>query len=263
MLETEPVVKKRKRWPYIVAGATGSAVLALFIAGYVMSRRLEPFIKEQAILYLSERFECDVQLAALRIKLPKMSPVKTMLTHGRGVMARVEGEGISMRYKDADLPRLFAIRKFTFDVDLGGLLDDVKVINWVHLDGMEINIPPKGERRPITGSSTPKSESGSGSPKVLIQKVEIRNAKLNILPKDRSKVPLDFDLQQVILTADGDGRAMKYDASLTNPKPPGQIHAVGTFGPWVASDPSDTPLTGDYRFSAMPTSACLRASRGF
>ena len=37
---------------------------------------------------------------------------------------------------------------------------------------------------------------------------------------------------------------MDYDAQLTNPKPPGQIHAVGAFGPWVADDPSDTPPKG-------------------
>ena len=41
---------------------------------------------------------------------------------------------------------------------------------------------------------------------------------------------------------------MKYDADLTNPKPPGQIHSVGTFGPWVADEPSATPLKGDYEF---------------
>jgi hypothetical protein len=42
---------------------------------------------------------------------------------------------------------------------------------------------------------------------------------------------------------------MDYEAQLTNPKPPGQIHAVGAFGPWVANDPSDTPLNGKYTFS--------------
>jgi len=41
---------------------------------------------------------------------------------------------------------------------------------------------------------------------------------------------------------------MKYDASLTNPKPPGKIHATGTFGPWRAGEPDETPITGDYLF---------------
>ena len=32
------------------------------------------------------------------------------------------------------------------------------------------------------------------------------------------------------------------------PKPPGQIHSVGSFGPWSADEPGDTPLAGDYTF---------------
>ena len=39
---------------------------------------------------------------------------------------------------------------------------------------------------------------------------------------------------------------MKYDAALRNPKPPGDIHSVGTFGPWVTEEPGDTPLSGNY-----------------
>jgi hypothetical protein len=42
--------------------------------------------------------------------------------------------------------------------------------------------------------------------------------------------------------------AMRYDASLTNAKPPGKIHATGTFGPWSADEPGDTPVTGKYVF---------------
>jgi hypothetical protein len=41
---------------------------------------------------------------------------------------------------------------------------------------------------------------------------------------------------------------MRYEASLTNPKPPGQIHSTGEFGPWAADEPGDTPLKGDYTF---------------
>jgi AsmA-like C-terminal region len=41
---------------------------------------------------------------------------------------------------------------------------------------------------------------------------------------------------------------MKYDAALANAKPPGEIHSTGTFGPWVAREPGDSPIDGDYRF---------------
>ena len=41
---------------------------------------------------------------------------------------------------------------------------------------------------------------------------------------------------------------MLYNAALTNPRPPGAIHAVGSFGPWNAEEPGDTPLSGNYTF---------------
>jgi hypothetical protein len=41
---------------------------------------------------------------------------------------------------------------------------------------------------------------------------------------------------------------MSYEASLTNAKPPGEILSKGKFGPWVATEPGDTPLAGEYTF---------------
>src|SRR6185436_5528650 len=60
--------------------------------------------------------------------------------------------------------------------------------------------------------------------------------------------PLRFDLHKVRLLSAGRNVAMKYTASLTNPKPPGEIDSEGNFGPWAATEPGDTPLDGDYVF---------------
>jgi hypothetical protein len=240
--------KRRKRWLYAIGGITATIIIALVVAASILARRFEPFLRDQAVAYLSERFHSHVELASLKVRLPKFSPLNVLLRHGRGTSARVEGTGISMRYRDApELSYLFKIEKFDFAVDLGSLFEDQTIVNHVDVDGMEINIPPKEDRRPMGGASSGKANQGK-SPNVLFREVRIHNGKLKILPKDQSKVPLSFDLQQVTLRSAGMGRAMKYDASLTNPRPPGQIHSVGEFGPWVADDPGDTPLKGDYTF---------------
>ena len=44
----------------------------------------------------------------------------------------------------------------------------------------------------------------------------------------------------------GSGHAIQ--CRLTNPELPGDIHAVGSFGPWNIEGPGDTPLSGDYTF---------------
>ncbi len=228
--------------------------VGLFVAGLVLARRFEPYIRQQAIDYLSRRFNSQVELAALRVKLPNISPVRLALRGGKGALARVEGEGISLRYLGRrDIPPMFKMRKFQFDVDLGTLFGSTKIVPEVRLQGMEISIPPKGERPEMNSGGPNQNQAASASsekaPSVLIEEVFIDDARLTILPKDPSKVPLRFDIHRVRLDSAGPGVAMKYDAALTNPKPPGEIRSQGVFGPWVTTEPGDTPLKGDYIFA--------------
>ena len=134
------------------------------------------------------------------------------------------------------------MKKFAFEVDLGTVFDDTKVVPLVTLEGMEITIPPKVERPEYDGRG-----NGPG-PDVIVEEVIISNAMLTILPKDKKKTPLQFDIHRLHLASVGKGVAMKYDASLTNAKPPGEILSNGNLGPWIAGEPGDTPLDGRYNF---------------
>jgi hypothetical protein len=137
---------------------------------------------------------------------------------------------------------MFVMKRFTFEVDLGTLFDTPKIVHAVTIDGMEINIPPKGQR-PHFDSDEDHSHTG-----VLIEDVLITNSTLTILPKEKDKTPLQFDLHRVHLQSAGKDVAMKYDATLKNAKPPGEIRSTGTFGPWAAVEPGNTPLSGEYDF---------------
>ena len=241
-------MNRKRKWLIGIAAATILGIVTLFVTASVLARRFEPYIREQAISYLRQRFDSNVELAALRVYFPKTSPLRLLLTKGRGALVRVEGEGISLRHKGRrDVPPMFAMKKFRFEVDLGTLFDKPKTVPLVLLEGMEISIPPKGERPNLRGDSSPERHSVSQT-WVLIKEVIIRDAKLVILPKDRKKVPLEFAIHDLRLNSTGMGVAMQYDAALTNPKPPGAIHSVGSFGPWNAEEPGDTPLSGDYKF---------------
>jgi hypothetical protein len=249
--ENVQLTKRKRRWLIGIGVGVVASIAGLAIAASILSRRFEPFIRDQALQYLRQRFDAEVDLAALRIHMPKMSPLKVLLRRGRGASARVEGEGISIRRhgSSGDAP-LFAMKKFSFDVDLGTLLSDSKTIELVSINGMEINIPPKGERHSITkpidpGAQMPQQNSAST---VLFREILIQDATLRILPKDRTKKPLKFDIHSLKLESDAPGTPMKYQASLTNPKPPGEIKSYGSFGPWTTSEPGDTPLKGDYTF---------------
>jgi hypothetical protein len=245
--------KRKKR---LLIGLATFALLGfvlLLIAGSILAKRFEPYIRDQAILYLQRRFDSKVELAALRVRMPQTSSLRLLLSRGRGAVVRVDGEGLSLRYKGrTDLPPMFVMKQFGFEVDLGTLFDTPKIVRLVTLDGMEINIPPKDHRPKLglTDRRDAKAEARDASSKtgVIIEKVIVRNSNLTILPKEQDKVPLQWALHRVQLESAGVGSAMKYDAELTNAKPPGQIVSQGNFGPWVADEPGDTALEGAYTF---------------
>jgi len=239
------VSRTKKRWLIGIGSAAAFIIVALLIAAAVLAKRLEPYVRQQAIEYLQKRFNGDVQIAALHLHLPNTSPLRLMMTGGRGALGLVDGNDIVIRQRGQQSP-LFAMKKFSFDVDLGTLLKSPKHVPNVTLDGMEINVPPKGQRPDLGGSDSGKSDTGGSS--VIIDHVIVNNARLTLLPKESSKQPLRFDIARLHLDSAGLNTAMKYNAELTNPKPPGQIHSTGVFGPWSTGEPGDTPLKGEYRF---------------
>ena len=235
-----------------VAGFGAAAIvvlIGLLIAGSIMSRRIEPYIRQQAEQYLRDRFQADVQIASLRVHLPRLSPLRMLFTRGRGTVAAVEGEGIVMRMRGRpDAPPLFSIQKFITGINVGALFDTPKHVPVVTITGLEINIPPKEERSApdsAESASEPADDTGSS---VIIDRVDLKKATLVMLPRDKTKKPLHFAIHDVKLESAGPGVAMKYDCLLTNPKPPGEIHSFGSFGPWNSTEPGDTPLSGDYTF---------------
>jgi len=199
---------------------------------------------------LSQRFDSDVQLQSLHIHVPQISPLRLLLgRRGRG-SARIEGDGLSLWKRGQPGAPLFSIRNFSADFDLDSLFQKPVVVSHVSVDGMEIAVPPRPARSPIAKAKAvpPTPGQTTSSPAVIVQRVNIQHAELALLPKDPQKLPLRFDIQRLRLESAGAGASMKYDALMTNAKPPGKIHSAGAFGPWQASDPGETPITGEYLF---------------
>lgn len=239
---------KRRKVLYVI-GVSAAAVLAgLWIAASIIARRFEPYIRQQAIDYLRTGFESEVELNSLRVTMPEVSALRLLMTGGRGALASVKGEGLILRHKGRrDLPPMFAIKRFNFDIDLGTVFRTPKLVPFLSLEEMEINVPPKGER-PEVGINPEQGLRQLGGATVLIRTVEIKRGKLVILPKDLEKKPLEFELHRVRLVSAGLGVAMKYNAELSNPRPPGEVRSQGEVGPWIADEPGNTPLAGDYVF---------------
>lgn len=237
---------KRKKWLLGIGFVAAMSMVVLAVIASRMTHRLDPYIREQVLLYLQKRFDSEVEIQSVQISLPKASSLRMYLTHRRGAWATIRGSGIMLRYKGRrDIPAMFAMKSFRFDVDLAAIFDNIRQVRGVEIDGMEINIPPKDDRPTFKG---PDEEEQHAQNSVMIQDVRITNSRLTILPKNSAKTPLTFNLHEVDLSEAGNGVAMKYVAALTNAKPPGEIISKGSFGPWVAEEPGDTPLDGSYDF---------------
>ena len=222
---------RRKKWLIGIGAVTATVLVALSVAGYVLASRLEPYIRTQAIAYLQSRFDSDVELAAVRVRMPEFSPLQMLLKRGRGVRVGVEGDDVLLRHKGRhDLPPMLSMKKFSFDVDLGTLFDQTTIVRQVTIDGLELNVPPKGERPQLDSGADEKVVRGGdrrSPPRILFEEVIVTKAALTILPKDRKKRPLHFDIHRLRLESAGENGAMKYDAALTNAKPPGEIQSTG------------------------------------
>ena len=207
--------------------------------------RVEPMVREQAIRYLQDRFHADVKLDALHIQLPQLSTIGLVFHKQRGSIVQVEGEGLSLRRAGAAEP-LFVIQKLHFTVDVASVLEAGKSVDEVSLQGVRITIPPKGE------AGTQAAESGGAKKheqlNVKIDQVDIREATLVIMPKDKTRQPLTYRIDHVLLTPVGPDEPLNYAADLNIPKPPGHVLSKGHFGPWNADEPGDTRLDGDYTF---------------
>jgi AsmA-like C-terminal region len=240
--------RRRKWWLIGIGGALLASVAVLYLAAAIMARRFEPLVRQQAIEYLSSRFHSDVQIAALHLRVPKLSWFKLLRYRGRGTRVDVEGQGLAMHLAGSGgLPPLFSVRTLRFVADLGSLTSGLRTVDAVWLDGVEINVPPKVEL-PASHSQPAPPQGAPAPPPVLIQAIHVHDAALVILPKTQDRKPLRFQIARIELASVSPGAPMKYDATLAIPTPPGQVHSAGTFGPWDAGDPGGTPLAGQYTF---------------
>ena len=255
--EREPVVsandapRPKPRWwrrtwfKVVVVVAIACAGALVFVAEY-MIRHAEPMIRARVVDTLSARFHSPVELDHLGISL-----IKGVEIGATG--AAVEGDGLRIRYiagpsqpqNDSNAPML-TVKHFEFHTRLRGLLHSPTRLLEVDVQGMELHIPPQEMRGQILG---PKDKAHQPKITLLVDRIRCKDVKLIIDTTKPGKVPLEFDIQRLDLNDVGQSQPFTYQAELINPKPIGEVHASGHFGPWNADDPRETALDGGYSFS--------------
>ena len=220
-------------------GILGGIVALLFAASILIAIRLEPRVKARLEKLLSDRFDSEVEIGKLSVRLfPRAS---------------VTAQQITLRYQHRrDVPPLIAVGEIAANSDLPSLLFGVQHdVTFVKLTGLRITIPPgtlhHSQFEAQAGGST-QPDQGDHLP-FVVHKIVADGTVLLILPKKEGREPLEWDIQKLTLTSVGRLRAMKFVATLTNARPPGVIQSSGTFGPWQKKDPGNTAVAGHYTFA--------------
>ncbi len=227
-------LRKRKFWQWLGVVVVLSAV-GLFVIAKIVLSHAGPILKGRVIETLSTRFESKVELDQLNVSI----------RHG----LQVTGDGLRIYPPDdviaagARYP-LIAIQNFDFRADVMGLFLKPMHVSSVHVSGLTIYTPPKEYRR----QGPPRTKRHHGKIKIIVGQILCDNSSLIIGTAKPGKDPKRFDLEHIVLHDLGSDKAWPYDATLTNAVPRGDIHAVGTFGPWNLGSPGDSTVTGDYTF---------------
>ena len=222
---------------YIAAALLSAVVFATAVGIWAhRTHPLDAYIRRKAMNVMRNRFKSELELASLNVSvLPRL---------------RIEGTGLTLRYRDrTDVPPLMAVRKFSLDLGWKGefFLD----ANWLglskrpphfrilRLEGLQINIPPREEVH---------HEKTRVHTNFMIDEITSSNAELNILRKD-DKPTLTFLLHQLNVVSFQPEKPAEFYATLTNPRPVGEIQTHGQFGPWNGDEPGQAPVQGNYTFS--------------
>jgi hypothetical protein len=235
-------VKIRKQWWFVIGGAVALVVVVALVAGAVIWLPRSETLRNRAIAALTRDLESEVTVEGLETSF-RPTP-------------RVTLQGLVVRHRGRrDLPPLFEVRSLMVDISFSGWR--AHRLDHVDIDGLRIFIPPRpdddngrAEVQPVVGPAA--EAAGTDSSPVAgwyVDRLTATDAVLQIGPREQWVPPRQFRIHQLKMSSVGADRAMTFDASLTNPKPIGEIHSKGTFGPWVKDTPSLTPLRGTYTFS--------------
>ena len=232
----EPVRPRQERrhtaWFWV--GIAALLVVVVLVATFeILLSRAEPILRARLIQGISARFHSRVELGPFEVSLL------------RGF--EVSGKDLAVYPYNVDSTTpTFSVRRFAFRTGYRSLFRSPMHIGSVDVEGLRINLPPRSQRHALPG---PANDHHHGNDvRIFVGEMNCTDTVLTLGTDKPGKLPLRFVIQTLSLRSIGAGQPMDFTASLTNPKPVGQIESRGHFGPWNAGQPGETALGGTYSF---------------
>ena len=231
----EPNLRRRRTWLWIAIGAVG-LVIVLLAAFEILLSRAEPILRARLTQSLSARYHSRVEMGAFDVSLL------------RGFQVSGKDLAIYPYNIDSSVPT-FSVRHFSFRTGYRSLVRSPMRIGYVRVEGLRMNMPAQSQRRPAAAGEGKQEHAPGTTPTIFVDEMECVDTVLTLGTDKPGKEPAKFIIQSIDLRSIGAGQPMEFTATLTNPKPAGQIESRGFFGPWNADHPAATALGGSYSFS--------------
>jgi hypothetical protein len=225
--------RKRGVWGWIAISAL-FVIIGLAAALEIMLHRADPILRGRIVETLSTRFDSRVDLDSFHVSI-----LKGLEVSGSGLRIFPPDDVVAAGATEP----LIALKQFSFHANVLGLFQKPMHVGTVKVEGMTITVPPKEMRR-----QAPKSNHHMGKIKIVVDQIDCDDSRLIIGTARPDKDPKEFYLRHIVMHNVGPNSPWRYDATLVNAIPTGEIHAVGTFGPWVNESPGDSSVTGKYTF---------------
>ena len=230
--------KPVSRWHWIVGISLLFIVVLTVVSTAVgiLIYNARPILRTRVIETLSARFKRKVELDAFDVSL-----VKGFQVSGEGL--RLFGDGDPNNHEPGVQP-LISVTEFRFRMGIKDFLRSPMRVKTVYVKGLKLNLPPREQRAQMKNMGPE-----GGKIKILVDSFVCDEAQLIINTLRPGKLPLEFDIKSLKMTSIRPDGPMHFDADLANPKPVGNVLSSGSFGPWQADSPRDTPVSGTYSFN--------------
>ena len=195
-------------------------LVSLMVGGAIYLGLKWPFTESEVIKSLSAASSSKVEIGRFRpLYFPHPGCVATNVIFHYG--------------SRTDIPPLMSVQQMTMESSFFGMLR--QHVKLVKVDGLQIFIPRTS------------NEKFKSSSEAVIDELTTSGASLKFETASAGK-PKVFEIHDADLRNVGGIGGMPFHVRLSNPEPPGEIDASGSFGPWVVGRGGQTKVSGKYAF---------------
>ncbi len=235
---------RRHRWIQWIALSVVLVLIAVAAIAAFLLHRAEPFVRARIVDALQQHFHARVELDSFHMSLKD-----GLKAEGAGLRiwppAQVAGVNVPAN-PAADQP-LISLAGFRFHAPLHFERGKPFHISSVELKGLDIHLPPRSHFIHQPGAPS-ESKPSSYAADIEIDTIECTGARMVLGTDKPGKVPLEIPIAHLTLSHVSSAGPMDFVADLTNPRPHGNVHTTGSFGPWIVADPGESPVSGLYTF---------------